>query len=148
MQRRKEQRRRYHCYLCRRQAGEDRAAEASALAQEQGKGEEVAEDEEEDKDAPVTGRWEVATYSRQGTANNDVELIVVVVPDKASSSTSYADGAVSEWASTLSFKVELEQSGAKAVAATIVPRFKPEHLKRRSGKNDLLEGMRAPHMAR
>ena len=104
----------------------------------------------------MSGRWEVATYTRQGTANSDVELIVAVETEgkdgaKGKGASAFADGAVSEWASTLSFKVELDSHGAggdKLRRATVVPRFKAEHLKRRSGKNDLLEGMKAAHMAR
>ena len=103
----------------------------------------------------ATGTWRVATYDRIGRPNTDIELkLSTQDPAKMHDGTQGRGGGAlllrqrSEWRKTgETFKVVLDTSSAKGECkvntAKFVRAFSFEHLKRRSGKNDLLEGQKS-----
>ena len=81
-------------------------------------------------------------YDRRGTANTDVVLLESCPPPPLDDAVGGAGRMQlrSEWVGTRSTRLVLDpQCGV----ARVVARFAIEHVKRRSGKNNLLEGQRS-----
>lgn len=79
----------------------------------------------------------VARYGRDGTPNTDVVLVEACPRQRGCGGRLQTR---SEWVGKVSWRVVLDVA---ARTARVVDKFAIEHLKRRSGKNSLLEGQRA-----